>query len=316
MRPARGRAPVVVGVHGSGASGGAVEWASAEAAARGCALSVVYAYHPSLPVDPYGVAPAVGGVLTARSWAESMLQDAVARARSVASDLEVSGWLRPGTPVRVLLDEADTASLLVVGDDGRCGLRGRLRRSVAAAVSAHASCPVVVIRPPRAGEDDRSPPRVVVGVDGSQSCAPAVDFAWRAACQRGVPLVAVHAWTPDLPADLEAVCAPAASAEAVAHRTLDRVLDRLRPEFSTVPVHTALMRSDPARALVAQSCGAALLVVGSRGRGPMLGTVLGSVSQTVLREGRCPLAVIRNGRTPTAGSPAEADRDQSPGDLL
>ncbi|MDN5750240.1 MAG: universal stress protein, partial [Pseudonocardia sp.] len=269
-----------------------------------------------LPADPSGVAPPVDGFLTTRAWAEPLLRDAVARARSVASDVEVAARLRPGTPARVLLDEGEDAQLLVVGSGGRCGLRGLLRRSVAVGVTAHASCPVVVLRPPQVAFDAGWwPPRVVVGVDGSESCLPAVAFALRAACRRGIPLVAVHAWTPDLPADLEAVCGPPEMAEASARRTLDRVLARL-------PLHPPARgpagggRGDPAHALVDQSRGAALLVVGARGRGRVLGTVLGSVSQAVLRDGRCPLAVIRHVGAPTARSAAEADRDQSRGELL
>lgn len=308
--------PVVVGIDDDGSSTDAVEWASAEAATRGCPLAVVHAFQPPLPADPSGVAPPVDGFLTSRAWADSLLRDAVARARSVASDVEVAARLRPGTAARVLLDEAEGAQLLVVGSGGRCGLRGLWRRSVAVGVSAQASCPVVVVRPPRVAVDaDWSPPRVVVGVDGSESCLPAVAFALRAARQRGIPLVAVHAWTPDLPADLEAVCGPPEMAEASARRTLDRVLDRL-PELTAVPVHAALRRGDPTHALVDQSRGAALLVIGTRGRGRVLGKVLGSVSQAVLRDGRCPLAVIRRLGAPTARSAAEADRGQSRGELL
>lgn len=309
MSPGRRPAPVVVGIDGAGSSGDAVDWASAEAATRGCPLRIVHAFHPPIPADPYGVIPPIDTLFTARAGAEAILDEAVARARRVASDVEVSPALLPAAPARALLDEAQGACLLVLGSRGLCGLWGLLARSVAVQVSAHAACPVVVIGPQRgAGDTGWSPSRVVVGIDATQSCTPAVGFAFEAARRRGIPLFAVHAWTPDPPADHEGICGPPTMAEAIARRTVERALDRWQPAFTDVPVHTALVRGDPERALPAQSHGAALLVVGTRGRGHLLGTVLGSVSQAVLHHGQCPLAIIRHDNTRDAQSPSAPGR--------
>lgn len=313
MSPGRGSAPVVVAIDAAGSAGDAVDWASAEAATRGCPLRVVHAFHPPLPADPYGVTPQVDSLFTARMRAESVLREAAARARSVASDLEVSARLLLGTPARALHDETAGARLLVLGNRGLCGLRGLLARSVSVRVAAHACCPVVVIRPPQGeGDPGWSPPRVVVGVDATASCTPAVGFAFQAARQRGIPLTAVHAWTPDPPADLEAISGPPAMAEALAGKTLERALDRWRSEFADVPLGTTLVRGDPAHALVTESRGAALLVVGSRGRGHVRGTVLGSVSQSVLHHGRSPLAIIRHDGALTGATTRRARRGFGP----
>lgn len=320
MSRGRGLAPVVVAIDDAGSAGDAVDWASAEAATRGCPLRVVHAFRPPLPADPYGVIPPVDSLLTGRTAAESILREAVARARSVASDLEVSARLLSGTPVRALLDEAVGARLLVLGNRGLCGLRALLARSVTVQVAAHVSCPVVVIRPPQgAGDPGWSRPRVVVGVDARGSCTPAVGFAFQAARQRGIPLTAVHAWTPDPPADLEAISGPRTMAEVLAGRTVEHALDRWRSEFADVPLGTTLVPGDPVHALVAESRGAALLVVGSRGRGHVLGTMLGSVSQSVLHHGHSPLAIIRHDSALTTQPPAGRvtdsvpERDQAPG---
>lgn len=312
MSPGRGQAAVVVGIDDAGSSGDAVDWASAEAAARGCPLRVVHAFHPPLPADPYGVIPPIDDLFATRTAAEAILADAVVRARSIASDVEVSPLLLLGPPARALLDEAHRASLLVLGTRGLRGLRGLLARSVSVKAAAHASCPVVVVQPPRDERDPGwSPARVVVGVDATASCTSAVGFAFQAARQRGIPLFAVHAWTPDPPADLEGICGSPTMAEALARRTLGRALDGWQSEFIDVPVHTALVRGDAAHALVAQSRGAALLVVGTRGRGHLLGTIRGSVGQAVLRHGYCPLAIIHHDDSRTAQPPVARERDQT-----
>lgn len=311
MSAGRRRDPVVVGIDDAGSSADAVDWASAEAATRGCPLHIVHAFHLPMPADPYGIIPPIDSLVSARAGAEAILEEAVARARAVASDVEVTPSLLLASPARALVDEGRRAGLLVLGSRGLCGLRGLLARSVSVQVSAHAPCPVVVIGPPRAVDDSGwSPSRVVVGVDATDSRTPAVGFAFQAARQRGIPLLAVQAWTPDPPADLEGITAPSTLAEALARRTLERALERWQPEFPDVPVDTALVRGDPAHALIAQSRGAALLVVGTRGRGHVMGMLLGSVSQAVLHHGDCPLAIIRHDNSRTARSSGAPGRDR------
>lgn len=313
MSPAGTRAPIVVAIDEVGTARDAVDWASAEAAARRCPLRIVHAFHSPLPVDFCDTIPSVENLFTARTAAEAVVRSAAMRARSIASDVEVSVQPVQATPTRAVLEEAKTARLLVMGSRALSGLRGLLTRSVSIQVAAHAPCPVVIVRPtPPVADPGWSPPRVVVGVDGTSPGVAAVGFALQAARQRGVPLIAVRAWTPDRPADLEAVCGPKSLAEALARRTLERVLDHWLTEFPDVSVHALLVRADPEPALAAQSRGAALLVVGSRGRGHLRGTVLGSVSQAVLRHGHCPLAIVGPDAL-TVRSPVRSDRHHGAG---
>lgn len=281
-----GVAPVVVAV-GCDGNGTAVDWAAAEAAARGAALQVVHVLPGSWGVDPFGCV-ALQGFSCGVGPGRDLLHAAVARARSMDSDLPVSARLLSGSLVPSLLAQGRTAALLVVGGDsgGRRGLR-RLS-SVARAVAARASCPVAVVRGLR-GPGHGLAPRIVVGVDGTPSSTAALDFAVRAAAQRGVPVTAVHAWAPDGLVGHAGV----AGSEAGARAVLERVL-RHRPERSAgVRVEGRLMCGDPAAALIRESGGAALVVVGSGRRRLFSRLASGSVSGAVSLGAACPAVVVR-----------------------
>jgi nucleotide-binding universal stress UspA family protein len=141
-----------------------------------------------------------------------------------------------------------------------------------------------------------SAPRVVVGVDPTSSGA-AVGFAFHAACQRGIPLIALSAFTPGAAGDITTIPGAPPASEAAAGRALEQALARWRAGFPTVPVIAKLVCADAAQALIAESPGAALLVVGSRRRVHLRGLRSGSVSQDVLRHAGCPVAVVGRDRT-------------------
>ena len=116
MSPTGTRGSVAVGIDGTRGAEAALDWATAEAAVRGCRLRIVHAFHPSLLVDPYGVAPPLGDSPLVWAGAEQVLAQAVARARSVA--LPVTPRLLQSTAVPALLGEAHDASVLVLGGRG------------------------------------------------------------------------------------------------------------------------------------------------------------------------------------------------------
>jgi nucleotide-binding universal stress UspA family protein len=74
---------------------------------------------------------------------------------------------------------------------------------------------------------------------------------------------------------------------------------------------TALLRGETVEELVAYAAAREvdLIVVGTRGHGAVTGALLGSVSQGLLREARCPVAIVRaaaDAREPVAVEPAAA----------
>ena len=141
-------------------------------------------------------------------------------------------------------------------------------------------------------------PRVVVGVDFSTGAHAALLFALQDAARRGVPVEAVTAYRPpDYWMDFYAV----ASYQPDQLRTA--ALDRLRafvtdvlPEGPQPPplvrLHAAMGAA--ADALIQESHGAALLVVGSRGHGGFASMLLGSVSMQVALHASCPVTVVHS----------------------
>ncbi|WP_236825661.1 MULTISPECIES: universal stress protein [unclassified Blastococcus] len=262
-----GSAPVVVRV--TAASDDAVDWAAAEASIRGLPLRLV---------SPEG---ATAGELGA----------AASRARAVDRDLAVESCRFSGSALPALLRESRTAALLVLGAPAATGLTRLGSGRAPLRLASSGACPVTVVRALPRATDQRSRPRVVVGIDGAPSSGPALGFAVRAARGRGLPLTVVHAWSPDTPADLEGVCAPRAVTEAGAARLVDRTLASWRQELLDVPVTAELRCGDAASALVAASGGAALVVLGIPGRRRPTGAVR-SVGRRVLAGVAGPVVVI------------------------
>ncbi|ROT27250.1 universal stress protein [Micromonospora sp. HM5-17] len=297
-------AAVIVGVDGSEGSLRAVDWAAEEARLRGAPLRVVHAFIWPLLGVPLGPAPMAPPEAGLRNEAQRILESAADRARRAAPGVTVSTDLPARVPAAALIEASHGADLVVVGSRGLGGFSGLLLGSVGAQVTAHAACPVVVVR---GGDHRRSPGpvpgEVLVGVDGSESSRLAVGFAFAYASRRGLGVAAVHAGRPGRPGG-PGVTRPGAGdadlAEAEA-RLLTEALAGWRERYPDVPVRSAVVAGRPAEVLVRQASGADLLVVGARGRGGFADLLLGSVSQAALYHAPVPVAVVRPGTAP-AGS--------------
>lgn len=144
------------------------------------------------------------------------------------------------------------------------------------------------------------PGSVVVGTDGSVHAERAVVWAARQAHAEGRTLDVVHAFgrvgvgelawlgTPGLDQSVLARALREAGQTLVAEAREIAVL-----EVPGLDVRTHVLETDARDALVESSGAAHLVVVGSRGRGPLRTMVLGSVSHSVARLGRCPVVVCR-----------------------
>jgi nucleotide-binding universal stress UspA family protein len=287
--------PIVVAVDAADSAHDVVDWAAAEAAAQGSPLRVVHVIAPAFCLDPYMAGAMMESADATRAVGKQLLDQAVTRASLVAPELDVSTAMVDGTVAWALRREARAARLLVVGHHHHGqhgGLRALLAGSVSGELAVHAPCPVVVLR--RLDDPVVGAARVVVGVNRGRSSSAALGFAFRAARQRGIPLTLLHVGPAVADQEgAEAVVDLPTFIEAVEDQAITQAITRWQDEFPDVPVRPALRGGEPTSALIAESTGAALLVVGSNGRSHRIGRLLGSIGQVALDQAKCPLAIVR-----------------------
>jgi nucleotide-binding universal stress UspA family protein len=142
---------IVVGVDGSEEAAAALRWAVEEARLRDATVEAVHAwaYIPMTTTADSGLVP--------MAWTESTeMLDATHDAAARVAEDQVESVLGKGHGVTVsivqgdasdaLLEVAQGADLLVVGNRGRGALKEALLGSTSGRVADHAPCPVVIVR--------------------------------------------------------------------------------------------------------------------------------------------------------------------------
>lgn len=286
------RRVVTVGVDGTRSAQGAVRWAAAEAARRRSSLRLVTAFGwPSERyIDHHEITKNYRGELFDQVRGE--LEGAAAIAELEAPGIEIQQQLTVGYPIPVLVEEAEHAQLIVVGDRGAGQIKGALTGSVAVALASHASCPVVIVRGPEREAAQTATLPVILGVDGSPTSESAIAFAYEAAAERGAPLVAVHTWFDQTFGPTLAPMLDWTAIEAEERQLLSQRLAGWAEKYPDVQVEELVTCGRPAPVLLERAASAQLVVVGSRGRGEFAGLILGSVSNTLVHQSPCPVAVV------------------------
>jgi nucleotide-binding universal stress UspA family protein len=298
---------IVVGIDGSDTAIRAARWAAIEAHRRKLPLRLVHTFDIPVGYLPGVVAPqAVRDGMREQGWDWlHAARDAVAE---IVPDLDPELVVEFGPVMPFLVGQSRTASVVVLGTRGLGGFTGLLVGSVSVALAGRAHCPVIIAR--GRGADDVPPldGPVVVGVDGTPAGEAAIAFAFEEAAIRGAALYAVHTWTDTL---LDAALAgdPAMldfhPLQQSAYEILAERLAGWQEKYPDVRVYREVVRDRPAAALLRYAENAALVVVGTRGRGGFRGLVLGSTSQHLLHHAPCPVAVVRT-------DPGEENSDESP----
>ncbi|MGC0418134.1 universal stress protein [Embleya sp. AB8] len=131
---------------------------------------------------------------------------------------------------------------------------------------------------------------VIVGVDGSPVAELAADRAADEAARRDVPLEILHVveWAPARKGERLA-----ARLREEAEALVAKVAERARRGHPGLRVVTTVDLAHTLPTLERATERAALVVLGSRGRGGFTGLLMGSVSLSVAAGARCPILIVR-----------------------
>jgi nucleotide-binding universal stress UspA family protein len=146
-------------------------------------------------------------------------------------------------------------------------------------------------------QENGKDPRIVAGVDGSDSSLGALRWAIRQAGLTGATVHAVAAW--HYPAATGGYgWAPVGAEQSydfkeITEKTLADAISSTLDPGSDVRVHAQVVEGNAAQVLIDASAGADLLVVGSRGHGGLTEALLGSVSQHCVHHAPCPVVIVR-----------------------
>lgn len=283
---------VVAGVDGSSHGLGAVEWAADWAFVHGLPLGLIAAYGPhTMPPNP------VDAEELQRIWvqaADSDLATARARVEAAYPGLQVRSETMNRGAADALTEVSEDAALLVIGNRGLGAIKSVVLGSVAHDVATYAACPVVTV--PH-GVDRPGDRDIIVGTDGSEQSAAALEFALGFAARGPAKVVAIWAWDLDPRHPAVITGAPAMPDLGGVHddllHTLEHRLASFRERFPQVTVEGRVIHGRASSVLVDAAAGAGLLVVGSRGLGGFKRLLLGSTSQEVVRAAECAVAVVR-----------------------
>jgi nucleotide-binding universal stress UspA family protein len=284
---------IVVGVDGSPASDAAVRWAACEAMMRVVPIKLINVVAPTL------VSSAMAPNHTITQAEELQARQILQQARRIVEDL--AGAKQPDIHterqyagvVPTLVDASDDAQMVVVGSSERACGRGMLG-SVSAGLLHHADCPVTVVPDPESAQHKLRDAPVLVGIDGSTASEAAAALAFDEASRRGVPLLALQAWS-----DVGVFPVLGMDWRTYRDKGAELLGERLagwQEYYPDVQVRRRLVCDVPDRWLIDESNNAQLVVLGSGGRGGYAGMHLGSVTSAVVRSARVPVIVVRHGR--------------------
>ena len=303
MTNTTGPAPgsIVVGVDGSPASDLALDWAARAAALEHRPLTITHAAHLSAAVGDGLASGMVGVDLTSvyqgmRQYGQTLLDAAATRARGQAPGIEVHLLLSTRDPRENLLTLAAHASLVVVGSRGRGTIASLLLGSVSVTVSKHAACPVVVVRSDATGDGRGG---VLVEADGTEDSVAAIEFAYRTASIRALPVTVLRVfWDGVSPSPGDHQVAEDEPGLADERMLLSESVAGMREKFPDVHDRTILARG--ARGRPGAAADGIDLIVVSRPREGFLGaSVTLGVTSTVVEHAPCNVAVVPSAVDPS-----------------
>lgn len=293
---------IVVGYASDQAGRDAVALAATLAPLLGSRLTVVFPYQPLLSTVS-------ADVVEQRVRAE--VSELTASVDGLAAP--IYHWTPSSWPVHGLheLAEYEAAQLIVYGS-ARERLADRLHVSLMERLVHGAPC-AVAIAPPGYGEREQRPlRRVGVGFSSSEEGIEAAHLARALAELTGgsLDVIAGAGLEPAL-AGYAYGSASLPEVEREIFEETNATLARVSADLDgSVPIERETIRGDPVEVLVERSRELDILLLGSRGYGPLRHVLLGSVSADVMRRASCPVLTLPRGVVRDAALPAAAAAEQ------
>ena len=283
--------PVVVGVDGTNDALNATRWAAAVAVRLGAPLHLVHVLR--------GVDEALL-VLTApeqadagaypRELAQAGLDRAAEAVHEVAPELHVSKKLSHRTPEETLTELSHRARLVVLACADVSPGDAVLVGSTTLAVATHSACPVVAWRGAALSPTDAP---ILLGIDEKRISQAALATAFELADGLGVGLTAMYALPARrAPGEVDiAIVVDWQELEDNARLRLTDVVAPVAAQWPNVRVSYTVELGRASRTLLRHAADAQLVVVGSRGHGPLASALLGSTGLSLLHHSPVPVAL-------------------------
>jgi nucleotide-binding universal stress UspA family protein len=285
---------IIVGVDESPGSSDAIALASSLAGITGSELVLVNVF-------PYDLHPSRAANRAFEEYLRGDSQELLERLRSSLGDAPVEVRAIPNvSPAHGLheLAEMENAGLVVVGST-HTGRAGRVLPGSTAERLLHGSpCPVAVA--PK-GYAQRSSDELAVigcGYDASLSAAHALETAHRLAAATGAHLRVIRAFAPlayETPPGSAAIGGMASYNDTLHERATKELESAIATIDAEPGVEAEFTVGDPGQILAEASQQLDLLLVGSRGYGPMHAVMVGGVAGRLVREAACPVIVVPRG---------------------
>jgi nucleotide-binding universal stress UspA family protein len=280
---------IIVGVDESPGSADAIALASSLAGMTGATLMLVNVF----PYDPQP-SRAVNA-----AYENFMREDSNAlleRLRSTHGDDTVQVHATPDpSPARALheLAEREDAGLVVVGST-HTGRAGRVVPGSTAERLLHgAPCPVAVAPKHYAHRTSNGPEIVGCGYDGTPAAERALAAAHRLAAATGARLRVIRAFHPVATVPQRGIAVGGDAYDETLHQQAVDELDAAVAKLDSDPRGEPFFAvGDPAVVLAEASDDVDLLVLGSRGYGPLHAVLVGGISGRVVRDAGCPVIVL------------------------
>ncbi|HEX6602785.1 MAG TPA: universal stress protein, partial [Solirubrobacterales bacterium] len=248
------------------------------------ALLVTVLYPGAIPMDyeiPAGEEPD-----------ETRALFAEAREKLPGIEVETQAY-EGGSPAGILtrIAEREDFDAIVIGSPHRGALGRVMIGSVASSLLNGAPADVAVAPRGYAASEHEAPRTIAVGYDGAPESRVALRHAEAIAHRSNAKLEILTVVRPPI---VTPVMVPGISAQPSPPEPERMLGEALESVDSLLPAECARLDGDPARELV-EACeeGVDLLVVGSRGYGPIARVLLGSVSREVTRKASCPVLVAK-----------------------